>query len=79
MNPALAIPAFGPVLPEILLAAGALILVLYGADRITPVVARNATQVLARNAPIRLRNSPTNPEVPGRPTLASVKTMNTKA
>ncbi|HLM39631.1 MAG TPA: NADH-quinone oxidoreductase subunit NuoN [Microvirga sp.] len=33
MNPALAIPAFGPVLPEILLAAGALIMVLYGAIR----------------------------------------------
>ena len=33
MNPALDIPAFGPALPEILLAAGALILVLYGAIR----------------------------------------------
>src|SRR5919107_1647395 len=33
MSPALDIPAFGPALPEILLAAGALILVLYGAIR----------------------------------------------
>lgn len=33
MNPALTIPAFGPVLPEIILAAGALILVLFGAIR----------------------------------------------
>jgi NADH-quinone oxidoreductase subunit N len=33
MNTALAIPAFGPVLPEIILAAGALILVLFGAIR----------------------------------------------
>ncbi|HZW45932.1 MAG TPA: NADH-quinone oxidoreductase subunit NuoN, partial [Microvirga sp.] len=33
MNPALTIPAFGPVLPEILLAAGALVLVLFGAIR----------------------------------------------
>jgi len=33
MNPALTIPAFGPVLPEILLAAGALVLILFGAIR----------------------------------------------
>src|SRR4051812_17987984 len=33
MNPVLAIPAFGPVLPEILLAAGALVLILFGAIR----------------------------------------------
>jgi NADH-quinone oxidoreductase subunit N len=33
MNPALTIPAFGPVLPEIILAAGALVLVLFGAIR----------------------------------------------
>lgn len=33
MNPALTIPAFGPVLPEILMAAGVLILVLFGAFR----------------------------------------------
>ncbi len=33
MNPAFAIPDFGPVLPEILLAAGALIMVLFGAIR----------------------------------------------
>jgi NADH-quinone oxidoreductase subunit N len=33
MNPALTIPAFGPVLPEIIMAAGALMLVLFGAIR----------------------------------------------
>ena len=33
MNPALTIPAFGPVLPEIILAAGVLVLVLFGAFR----------------------------------------------
>jgi len=33
MNPALTIPAFGPMLPEILMAAGVLILVLFGAFR----------------------------------------------
>lgn len=33
MNPVLTIPAFGPVLPEIILAAGALVLVLFGAIR----------------------------------------------
>ena len=31
MNPALAIPAFGPLLPEIILAVGALVLVMFGA------------------------------------------------
>ena len=36
----------------------------------TPVVARNATQVLALKAPSSVRNSPTKPLVPGRPTLA---------
>ncbi len=33
MNPALAVPAFGPALPEIILAVGALVLVLIGAFR----------------------------------------------
>lgn len=33
MNPALTIPAFGPMLPEILMAAGVLVLVLFGAFR----------------------------------------------
>jgi NADH-quinone oxidoreductase subunit N len=33
MNPAFTIPAFGPVLPEILMAAGALVMVLFGAIR----------------------------------------------
>ena len=49
------------------------------ADRITPVVAKNDTVVLARKAPSSVRNSPTKPEVPGRPTLAMVKTMNATA
>ena len=33
MNPALTIPAFGPMLPEILMAAGVLVMVLFGAFR----------------------------------------------
>ncbi|MBM6595785.1 NADH-quinone oxidoreductase subunit NuoN [Microvirga pudoricolor] len=33
MNPAFAIPAFGPVLPEIILAAGVLVMILFGAIR----------------------------------------------
>jgi NADH-quinone oxidoreductase subunit N len=33
MNPAITMPAFGPALPEILLAAGALVLLLFGAIR----------------------------------------------
>src|ERR671921_1097824 len=33
MNPAFTIPAFGPMLPEILMAAGALVMVLFGAVR----------------------------------------------
>ena len=45
----------------------------------TPVVAKNATQGLARKAPSSVRNSPTKPDVPGRPTLAMVKTMKTTA
>ena len=43
------------------------------------VVASVATQVLILKVPIRLRNSPTKPEVPGSPTLASVNTMKQKA
>ena len=43
------------------------------------MVAKNATQVLTWKAPSRVRNSPTKPEVPGRPTLAMVNTMNTTA
>ena len=33
MNPALTLPVFGPALPEIILAVGALVLVLVGAFR----------------------------------------------
>ena len=42
-------------------------------------LAKVATAVLILNVPTRLKNSPMNPEVPGSPTLASVKTMNTAA
>ena len=38
-----------------------------------------ATQVLALNAPIRVRNSPTKPLVPGKPTFAMVKIMKVTA
>ena len=43
----------------------------------TPVVAKNATQVLTWKMPSSVRNSPTKPLVPGRPTLAMVKIMKT--
>jgi len=39
----------------------------------TPEVANSATQLLALKAPTSARNSPTKPEVPGRPTFARVK------
>ena len=45
----------------------------------TPVVAKKATQVLARKAPTSVMISPTKPEVPGRPTLAMVKIMKATA
>jgi hypothetical protein len=45
------------------------------ADRITPVAPRTPTQVLTWKTPISVRNSPTKPEVPGRPTLAMVNSM----
>ncbi len=38
-----------------------------------------ATRLLARKVPSIVRNSPTKPEVPGRPTLAMVKSMKTTA
>ncbi len=45
----------------------------------TPVVAKNTAQVLTRNVPIKVRNSPMNPDVPGSPTLAKVKIMKATA
>ena len=45
----------------------------------TPVAARVVTQVLTWNVPNMVRNSPMNPDVPGKPTLAMVKIMNTSA
>ena len=45
----------------------------------TPSVANIATQLLTRKALSSVRNSPTNPDVPGSPTLAMVKIMNTSA
>ena len=47
--------------------------------RVRPNDASAATVVLTLNAPTKVRNSPTNPLVPGKPTLAMVKTMKTKA
>ena len=41
----------------------------------TPVAAKMTTQVFTRNVPTIVKNSPTNPLVPGRPILASVNTM----
>jgi len=45
----------------------------------TPVAASVATAVSTWKAPTNTKSSPTNPEVPGRPTFASVNTMNTRA
>ncbi len=45
----------------------------------TPNVASVATQMLTLKVPISERNSPTKPEVPGIPTLASVNTMKAAA
>ena len=52
---------------------------MYAAPSMTPVAARKQTQVLTSNTPSRTRNSPTKPLVPGSPTAARVKTMNTAA
>ncbi len=45
----------------------------------TPSVAKVATVMLTRKVPSKVMNSPMNPEVPGRPTLARVNSMNTAA
>lgn len=45
------------------------------AERTTPNVAPNATQVLTWKTPTKIKNSPTKPDVPGRPTLAIVNTI----
>jgi NADH-quinone oxidoreductase subunit N len=50
MNPAFEIPAFGPALPEIILAVGAILLVLVGAfrgERSTPIINAGALALLA--------------------------------
>jgi hypothetical protein len=43
------------------------------------MVASVATQVFTLKVPMSARNSPTKPEVPGSPTLASVNTRNAAA
>ena len=43
------------------------------------MVARNATQLLIWNVPIRVKNSPMKPVVPGNPILARVNTMKATA
>ncbi len=44
-----------------------------------PVAISAATQVLTLKVPTRTRISPTKPLVPGRPTEASMNSMNTVA
>ena len=52
---------------------------MYMAPRTTPVAVSAATQVLTWKMPSRIRNSPMKPPVPGRPTEASMNTMNVHA
>ena len=52
---------------------------IYTADKITPVVAKKAKKILNLNAPKIVKNSPTNPLVPGKPIEASVNNINTIA
>jgi hypothetical protein len=51
----------------------------YAAARIITNVAAVAIHGFASNAPTRVRNSPTNPDRPGRPTEANTKKPNTVA
>ena len=52
---------------------------MYMAPRTIAVAARKHSSVDTRKVPSRIRNSPTKPLVPGSPTEASIKHMNTKA
>ena len=45
---------------------------MYAAPIITPRLAKTATKKLSLNAPIKIKNSPTKPLVPGRPRAANV-------
>ena len=49
---------------------------IYAAPIITPKLAITATKKLSLNAPIKIKNSPTNPLVPGRPKAANVNNIN---
>ena len=51
----------------------------YAADKITPDVAKSATQVLTLKIPTKVKNSPTKPDVPGKPTFAKVKNIKINA
>ena len=75
---------FAPILPELILSIGGVILMMVAAftgRRGTALVnwLAIAPQVDTWYVPTRLRNSPTKPLVPGRPTLAIANSMNSKA
>ena len=42
----------------------------------TPKLAITATKKLSLNAPIKIKNSPTKPLVPGKPNAANVNSIN---
>ena len=52
---------------------------MYIGPRNNAVAAREHSSVLTLKVPSRIRNSPTNPLVPGSPTAANVNTIKTKA
>ena len=49
---------------------------IYAAPMITPKLANTATKKLSLKAAIKIKNSPTNPLVPGNPKAAKVNTIN---
>ena len=52
---------------------------IYTADKITPVAVKKASSGLNLKAPKIVKNSPTKPLVPGKPTEASVNIMKVTA
>ena len=49
---------------------------MYAAPKITPILAIIATKKLSLNAPIKIKNSPIKPLVPGNPNAAKVNSIN---
>ena len=49
---------------------------MYAAPRITPRLAITATKKLSLKTPIKIKNSPMKPLVPGKPSAAKVNNIN---